>query len=115
MKRVYDDASDDDGYRILVDKLWPRGVSKEKAKCDHWSKEITPSTVLRNEYHHNIKSFKDFAKDYLSELNHNEYKEQFLDFIKEKLESGHVTLVYAAKNEEINHVHVLKEWIEKNL
>lgn len=115
MKRVYDDASDDDGYRVLVDKWWPRGVSKEKAKCDHWAKEITPSTVLRNEFHQNVKSFKDFKKDYLNELNNNGNKEQFLALVKEKLKSGPLTLIYAAKNEEMNHVVVLKEWIEENL
>lgn len=114
IKRMYDEASNDDGYRILIDRLWPRGVSKEDAKLDHWSKEIAPSATLREEFHHEDESFNDFKKDYLKELNNNENKKEFLDLVQEEMESGNVTLLYAAKNEDQNNAVVLKEWIEKN-
>lgn len=114
MKRIYEEASSEDGYRILVDRLWPRGVAKERAQIDYWAKEITPSTDIRKAFKHEAGQFEDFRKAYVYELDTNEGSKEFLNLIYEKLKAGNVTLLYAAKNEQINHVIVLKDWIEKH-
>lgn len=115
IKRIYDEANSTDGYRVLVDRLWPRGVSKDKAKIDYWAKEITPSTEIRMTFKHKAERFENFKNAYLYELNSNAYAEEFLNLMNEKLKTSNVTLLYAAKDEKINHVVVLKDWIEKNL
>ncbi len=106
LKRIYDDPSDDDGYRILVDRLWPRGVSKEDAKLDEWDKEIAPSSELRKWFDHQEERFKEFSKRYREELKD---KENDLDKLREIAEKKTLTLLYAAKNPEINQAVVLKE------
>lgn len=113
IKRIYDDANKEDGYRILIDGLWARGISKEKARLDYWAKEIAPSHTLRKDFHHGDETFEDFKKHYLEELNNNDERERFLELIKEKMESGNITLLYAAKNETINNAVVLKQWVKK--
>lgn len=115
IKRMYEDASADDGYRILVDRLWARGVSKEEAKLDYWAKEIAPSKELRSEFHHEQETFEDFQKDYLAELNKNDLAKEFAALVKEKLKEGNVTLLYSAKNEALNNAVVLKNWLEKEV
>lgn len=106
IKRIYDDPSDDDGYRILVDRLWPRGVSKEDAKLDDWDKEIAPSDELRKWFDHQEDRFKEFSKRYREELKD---KENDLDKLREIAEKKTLTLLYAAKDTEINQAVVLKE------
>lgn len=113
IKRIYEEASNEDGYRILVDRLWARGVSKEEAKLDYWAKDIAPSDLLRKEFHHENEQFQDFEKEYLKELNENDTKNQFRELIKEKLKLGNVTLLYAAKDEDKNNAVVLKAWLER--
>src|SRR5699024_2300915 len=81
LKRIYDESAKVDGVRILVDRLWPRGVSKEKAKLDHWLKEIGPTDELRKSFHHDEMSFKQFKEKYLKELKSGEQKEA-LDELK---------------------------------
>ena len=71
MKRVYDDAAAGDGFRVLVDRLWPRGVSKERAELDLWDKDVAPSPQLRTAWHHHLEDFDRFAGDYRSELDRN--------------------------------------------
>ena len=115
MKRIYDEANDADSYRILVDRLWPRGITKEKAKIDYWAKEITPSTEIRKTFKHEAERFEDFRNAYLYELDNNVHAGAFLTLIIEKLKFSNVTLLYAAKDEKINHVVVLKDWIEEDL
>lgn len=115
IKRIYEDKKDEDGYRILVDRLWPRGVSKEKAEIDYWAKEIAPLDKSRKAFNHEADKFKDFKEQYLKELNVNNGSKDFLDSIKDKLKSGNVTLLYGAKNQEMNNAVVLKEWIEENI
>lgn len=115
IKRIYKPTSKEDGYRILVDKLWPRGISKERANLDKWAKEITPSDRLRKEFCHKPEFMKVFRENYLSELDNNEHAIGFVNLIKEKLEEGNVTLLYAAKDEENNHAIILREWIESML
>lgn len=115
IKIIYEEVSTEDGYRILVDKLWPRGISKEKAKLDYWAKEITPSTELRKYFCHDAEKFDEFSKRYMLELETNELSVEFIDLIRGKLKEGNVTLVYAAKDPQINHALVLKDWIEEKL
>lgn len=115
IKRVYVELSQDDGYRILVDRLWPRGISKEKININNWAKEITPSTELRKTFNHNPDTMNEFKERYYYELESNEHSKEFVNLIKDKLKEGNVTLLYAAKNEEYNHAIVLKEWIEEKI
>ena len=111
IKRVYDAPSADDGYRILVDRLWPRGVSKNKAKINLWLKEATPTDALRKWYSHDPKKWPEFKKMYKAEL-----KERLdaLDKIKQiQKEKKTVTLVYAAKDQKHTHALVLFEILQK--
>lgn len=106
IKRVYAEPSDEDGKRILVDRLWPRGLSKEKAQVDLWLKEIAPSTQLRKWFDHDPSKWAEFKQRYLIELQANGEAVQAL---KEELKKGSVTLVYGAKDEEHNDAIVLQE------
>jgi len=112
IKRIYDPVSDTDGFRVLVDRLWPRGISKEKAHIDVWAKEVTPSSALRKEYHQNLIDFKAFNTQYQAELIQNQGLEAFVELVKEKLAEGNVTFLTASKNMEGNHAEILKEWVE---
>jgi len=106
IKRVYEAPGKEDGMRILVDRLWPRGLTKEKASVDLWLKEIAPSTELRKWFGHDPDKWKEFQKRYHKELKAN--KEQ-VSLLKEQIKKGTVTLVYGAKDEEHNEALVLKE------
>ena len=106
IKRVYEKPSEEDGMRILVDRLWPRGLTKQKAAIDLWLKDIAPSTELRKWFAHDPEKWIEFRKKYLQELKDN--KEQ-ISIIKEHLKKEAVTLVYGAKDEEHNEAHVLEE------
>lgn len=105
IKRIYDEYSSDDGIRVLVDRLWPRGISKEKAKLDHWFKNVAPSTELRKWFHHEPDKFQEFTVKYRQELNENNPVE--LQELMELGEDHVVTLLYSAKNEEHNQAKVL--------
>lgn len=108
IKRVYENAAKDE-YRILVDRLWPRGLTKKQAAIDLWLKEIAPSPELRKWFNHDPEKFKEFRNRYVAELTQNPATAVVLNLLaKHKT----VTLVYAAKNEDINHVVVLKEFME---
>ena len=111
IKRIYDQLGDDDGYRILIDRLWPRGISKENAHVDLWLKEIAPSTELRKWFQHDPAKWEEFGERYRKELSGE--KEQ-LNRIKE-LEKKHkqVTLLYAGKDEAHTHALVLLEELNK--
>lgn len=115
LKRAYDDKGSDDGYRVLVDRLWPRGISKEDLSYSWWPKEIAPSDDLRKSFGHDADKFEDFKKDYKKELSDNDLKNEFLEKIDKQLKKHNVTFLYAAKDEEHNQVVVLKEWAEKEL
>jgi uncharacterized protein YeaO (DUF488 family) len=106
IKRVYKKPEIEDGIRILVDRLWPRGLTKEKAQVDIWLKDIAPCTELRKWFGHDPARWNDFRKRYLQELKNNEKETSIL---KEHLKNGMVTLVYAAKDEEHNEALVLIE------
>lgn len=108
-KRIYDVPSRNDGYRALVDRLWPRGIKKEKAGIDLWLKDAAPSDELRKWFNHEPQKWGDFKKRYFAELEH---KRGILKPIIEKLEEG-VTLLYSAKDREHNNALALKEYLEK--
>ena len=107
IKRIYDDYSETDGYRILVDRLWPRGISKERAKIDLWPKEIAPSNDLRKWYSHNSEKAKHFQKKYIAELEGNS------DSLNEVKKITHdqktITLLYASKDPNPTHAIVLQQ------
>lgn len=105
LKRVYEKAEESDGYRVLVDRLWPRGVSKEKAKINLWLKEIAPSTELRKWFNHDPKKWKEFQKKYKKELELNkEVVAKLKEIIKKKEK---VTIVYSAADTQHNDAVVL--------
>lgn len=110
IKRVYDDKSKDDGYRVLIDRLWPRGVSKEVAHFDEWLKELAPSTELRKWFDHKPERFEEFRKRYKKEL--QGHKDE-LDKLRIKAKSEKLTLLYAAKDTDMNNAVILKEVLEK--
>ena len=110
-KRVYDDAVPDDGYRILVDRLWPRGIKKEALIFDEWCKDLTPSAELRKAYHGEVIDFATFCQHYREELSHHREEGQRLAKIAQ--DRG-LTLIYAATNTTQNHARVLADWL-KNL
>lgn len=103
-KRVQDEPSDDDGHRILVDRLWPRGITKVRAHLDEWAKEVAPSTGLRQRYHGGELTFAAFAKAYRQELTG---QAEALDRIRALARKGRVTLLYGAKDPVHNHAVVL--------
>ena len=114
-KRAYEKIGEADGFRILVDKLWPRGLKKEDAKIDYWAKIITSSKELRQNYHKGIIDFENFSEKYRKELEENSDFEEFESIIVEELKKGNVTMVYASRTPELSHIPVLKEFIEEKL
>lgn len=105
IKRAYEDSSKDDGVRVLVDRVWPRGVSKEEARIDWWAKEVAPSTELRKWFGHAPERYPEFKRRYKAELKVNDALPRLKKLVKE----GDVTLVYGAKDEEHNQATVLQE------
>jgi uncharacterized protein YeaO (DUF488 family) len=105
IKRIYEKAANRDGTRILVDRVWPRGVSKEDAKLDEWMKDIAPSKELRKWFDHKEERFDGFSKEL---KDHSDLVEQLLEKAKEK----RLTLLYGAKDEKHNQAVVLKEYLE---
>lgn len=115
LRRAYDEKGKDDGYRILVDRLWPRGIKKEDLPYSWWPKEIAPSDKLRESFGHDADKFQNFKKSYKKELDNNDLKEEFLTKINTQLKKHNVTFVFGAKDEEHNQAVVLKEWAEEQL
>ena len=112
LKRVYDAASPSDGTRVLVDRLWPRGLTKDDAAVKFWLRDLAPSTELRQWFHANPDAWRMFRKRYLKELV-NEKASAAMDKLHELAKSkGKVTLLYASRNEEHNNATVLKELLE---
>ena len=110
IKIAYETPSKTDGERILVDRLWPRGLTKEKADIDIWLKDIAPSTALRKWFGHDPKKWTEFRKKYLQELKDNEEQ---VSMLKERVTKGAVTLVYGAKDEDNNEARVLEELLNR--
>lgn len=109
IKRVYEKPNTEDGKRILIDRLWPRGLTKEKAQVDLWLKDIAPSTTLRKWFGHDPAKWEEFKKRYIAEVKKNTVVTAQL---VEQLKKGKVTLVYGAKDEEHNDAVVLKEYFK---
>jgi uncharacterized protein YeaO (DUF488 family) len=113
LKRIYDPYDEADGFRILIDRLWPRGVSKENAKLDLWLKEVSPSPDLRKEFAHMPERFEEFQAAYTEELQHNPERSEAVDQIIELTATRNVTLLYGAKDPIYNHARVLQKEINR--
>ena len=112
IKRIYEKPAKEDGYRILVDRLWPRGMKKENAPFNEWIKSIAPSAELRKWFDHQPERFPEFEKRYKKEL---KKVEDELDRIKLLSQKKNITLLYSAKNREMNQAVVLKNVLTKKL
>ena len=113
MKRAYEPLSEDDGFRILVDRLWPRGKSKEDLKIDLWIKEVSPSQELREWYGHDPAKWDEFRRRYDEELkNEPEAVDKLLSVLKRHKK---VVFIYSAKEKEYNNAEALKEYVEERL
>lgn len=111
LKRIYDDYSKNDGYRILIDRLWPRGISKERAKVNLWIKEISPSNELRRWYHDNLQKTKQFETKYKRELKDSS---ESLEEIKNKIRGKKtITLLYASKDPKPAHAIILQQMLKE--
>ena len=111
LKRAYEPATQADGVRVLVDRLWPRGVTKLEANIDHWMKEVAPSTELRQWFAHDPEKWVKFQKKYVAELKDN----PALSELKALAHEGAVTLVYGAKDEQHNDAVVLKQVLDSGV
>ncbi|WP_028273354.1 DUF488 domain-containing protein [Atopococcus tabaci] len=114
-KRAYEEPEETDGYRILVDRLWPRGIKKEALRLDSWEKDIAPSPDLRRQFNHDSGKFEWFKEEYMKELEQNEAAPQFMENVVREAKMHPVTLVYGAKDTTHNHAVVLKEFIENKI
>lgn len=113
-KRIYDEPSEEDGFRILVDRLWPRGMKKEKAQIDAWLKDIAPSDEIRKKYHQDG-DYEYFQRRYKQELDQNENTAALISIVKEKLKGENVTLLTASKKVNACNVSVLYEYLIQNI
>lgn len=110
IKRVYEAPAAEDGKRILIDRLWPRGLTKEKARIDLWLKDIAPSAELRTWFGHDPEKWDEFQKRYRSELDSNA---EVVGKLRTEIQSETATLVYSAKDEQHNDAVVLKAYLEE--
>ena len=110
LKRAYEKSARDDGERILVERLWPRGLTKLQAKVDLWLKDVAPSTELRKWFGHDPDRWDEFRRRYLKEL---KSKGDLIKLLKRKAKAGTITLIYAARDEEHNGALVLKQFLQK--
>ncbi len=115
IKSAYQEPQDNDGYRMLVDRLWPRGVAKATAQLYQWDKNVAPSNALREELHHEGENFNLFKKDYLAELNSNPAASEFAANCIRLLKTSNVTLVYSSSDHIQNNAVVLKDWLSSKL
>ncbi|MGH8564418.1 MAG: DUF488 domain-containing protein [Gammaproteobacteria bacterium] len=110
LKRAYEKPAEDDGERILVERLWPRGLTKLGARIDLWLKDVAPSTELRRWFGHDPDKWKEFRRRYQKELKDNN---DLIKLLKRKATAGTITLIYAARDEEHNSALVLKRFLQK--
>ena len=115
VERIYDNPKgNNDGFRILVDRLWPRGLSKDKVRFDLWQKEIAPSNSLRNWFGHDQKKWNEFKRRYFKELDgKKELVNVILSKVKEESSTTTITLLYGTKEERFNNAVALKEYLEE--
>ena len=112
LKRAYEAPEESDGFRILVDRIWPRGVSKEALKLDLWQKEIAPSADLRKWFGHDPEKWEEFRRRYFGEL---DGRKELVEELLSKVRHGRVTLLFSAHDEKHNNAVALKEYLEKQL
>ena len=110
LKRAYEKHVRDDGERILVERLWPRGLTKLQAKIDLWLKDVAPSTELRRSFGHDPNKWDEFRQRYQGEL---KQKDELIKLLKRKAKAGTITLIYAARDEDHNGALVLKRFIQR--
>ncbi len=110
LKRVYEPPSRSDGCRILVERLWPRGLSKQEARIDVWPKEAAPSTELRRWFNHEPDKWADFKRRYFKELR---ARQETVQPILERVRAGQVTFVFASRESRFNNAAALKEYVER--
>src|SRR5512136_2223158 len=110
LKRAYEPPDKNDGTRLLVERLWPRGLTKSKAAIDEWFKDLAPSPELRKWYGHDPAKWTEFRRRYLIELGNNA---DAVERLRARAKRGPVTFVYAARDEERNSARVLKEFLER--
>jgi uncharacterized protein YeaO (DUF488 family) len=111
IKRVYQAPATEDGVRVLVDRLWPRGLSRERAQIDLWLKEIAPSDALRRRFHGDPEHWEDFKTAYYTELERPPAQSAVHELL-DRLSRGPVTLLFAARDETRNNAIALREWLE---
>ena len=114
LKRTYDAPELDDGYRILVDRLWPRGIKKENLHADLWAKTIAPSNECRKAFNHDPQKFDAFIKQYINELDNNPDADVFVTQLKQ-LNQSTITLLFSDKDTKYNNAVVLKQWLNEKL
>lgn len=114
LKRIYEPVEEDDGYRILVDRLWPRGISKDNAAIDLWLKDVAPSTALRQWFNHDPEKWDEFKSRYFSELPDRSHYLQTHILIK-LIRTKNITLIYSSRDTEYNQAVALREYLESNL
>lgn len=112
LERIYTKPADLDGYRILVDRLWPRGISKVNAHLDDWDKEMGPTTELRKWFNHEPAKYPEFQKRYLAEIDANPMTTEFVKKVAEQLKQTNVILLYGAKDEQHNQAVVLMTYLQ---
>ena len=112
LKRAYDPAASSDGYRVLIDRLWPRGVSRERAKLDEWERKLPPSTKLRQWFGHEPGRFEEFRRRYIEELRSQRPR---LTELRRRARTGTLTLVYSARDTDHNDAVVLAEILRRGL
>lgn len=115
IKRAYEAAMPEDGTRILVDRLWPRGESKVREQLSEWDKQIAPSKELRQAFHHQEISYGEFANAYRKELDDSDLSKEFLNHIRSCLQKGNVTLIYSSRDQKQNNAVILRDWILDHL
>jgi uncharacterized protein YeaO (DUF488 family) len=113
LKRVYEPYDESDGFRILVDRLWPRGISKDTARLTAWQKEVAPSPELRKWFCHKPELFEEFRTKYIEELRTDEQKLRIIDELIQRTSEGNVTLLYGAKDPVYNHAIVLEAELKR--
>lgn len=112
LKRAYHSPAASDGCRVLVERLWPRGVSKQDAKIDLWAKEAAPSTELRRWFSHDPAKWAEFKRRYFKEL---QSRPEALEPLRQRLQAGLVTFIYSSREERFNNAVALKEFLEKEM
>ena len=112
IKRIYDAPERTDGYRVLIDRLWPRGISRKRAALDAWLTELAPSTALRTWFHHDPKRWREFARRYRAELR---TQRSLLQTLRERARRERITLLYAARDARLNQATVLRELLQRRV